>query len=184
MYDTQGSAGVETSLSKSALAYTFLVLVLAYIELYPAISYLVQRPPVPKGFRSDPMDDPEAHDLDSLNGSFTSATSETFFDYPDTPDEKFNTTTRVVPGTSSAYGHSEYEVESICSYDGSLASLTAPSLPSLQACSTNQSGFESTSSVVSEVSTTYQYGEVHTTSSSSAPSIRSMSSTTESPLSR
>lgn len=184
MYDTMGNAGVETTLSKSALAYTFIVLILGYIELYPAITYMSQRPSIPKGFRSDPMDDPEAHDLDSLNVSFNSATSETFFDYSEASHEKYNTTTHVVPGSSSAYGHGDYEIESICSCDESLASLTTPSLPSLQACSTNQSGFESTSSVVSEVSTTFQYGDIHTTSSSSAPSIRSMSSTTESPLSR
>ena len=35
---------VETTLSKSALAYTFIVLILGYIELYPAITYMSQRP--------------------------------------------------------------------------------------------------------------------------------------------
>lgn len=184
MYDTQGNAGVEVTLSKSALVYTFTVLILGYIELYPAITYMSQRPSMSKGFHADPINDLEALDLDSLNESLFSSHSDSLSDYMEPSHEKYNTTTHVTSGTSSSYIHSDYEVESICSYDESLTSLTTPSLPSLQACSTNQSGFESTSSVVSEVSTTFQYGDIHTASSSSAPSIRSMSSTTENPFSR
>lgn len=166
IYDQDGNDGVEQTLSSTAIAFNVMVLLFSYIELYPAITYMSQRPAGPK--RLYDSDDPEAYAMDRFD-SENALSAQTTIYRSTTPD----TSSKLNPQRSSLITSTtcvDSDTSSVDSFDSlpSLAlSSTASAVPSLL-----QSDL---SDAVSEVSTTNHYGDYNTPSASAAPSIRSLS---------
>lgn len=181
IYDQGDHSGIEYTLSNTTIAYNVLIFLFSYIELYPAITYMSQRPKTKKRLYDDDLDDLESHPLELLypqeNTLSTQVTmvrsnsSEHHKIKSEDPFSDSNATSSLMTSTTRI----DSDNFSIGSFDTSTSltpSSVVSALPSLQASSY---GPHYESDIISEVSTTNQYGEYNTPSGSAAPSIRSVS---------
>lgn len=182
MYDSGDHPADEHSLSPAVAGFNLVVLVLCYIELFPAITYMSRWPDKEKRhIYQDDIDDPESYPMEfyepGSSRTFESSTSSTLTpSHGVHPKSKFSrqvTSSSLGMSASTCYDTDDEAYLSGDSLD-SLDSLSPSSsivseLPSLQASSY---GLES--DAVSEVSTA-QFGDYNTPSASAAPSIRSLS---------
>lgn len=189
MYDLGDNTGVEDTLSTTVIAFHCVILFLTYVELYPALTYMCQRPPLSKGVYRDPTEDPEAFTMgqiensSNLHSTTTTLLSESIINSEQNGKTKTNTSfnhnqvSSSYVGTSTCVNSDSSSINSLDSFN-SLSSLSPSSIisdpPSLQASSLTANS-EATPSIISEVSTTNQYGESSTPTASAAPSIRSLS---------
>lgn len=173
VYDLGNNSGIETTLSTTTIVFNSLVLLLSFIELYPAITYMCLQPPPQKQYS---LEDPESRPdcLYTTNTNLSSTSTIVVSDLDEKDKIITSSTSTLAPvHTRASILSASTRVASEELY--SLNSLTPSSLvsepPSLQATSNLDS--EASSSIVSEVSTTDQYGLCTTPSISL--SIRSSS---------
>lgn len=168
IYDLGELKAEEHTLSKSVVGFIGIMLILSYVELYPAITYMTQRPLVHKGYH-DPADDPEAQDLQffSPNGSSQRAKSFTTDSIYTIISDDHELETEHSSTRNSSSGRSTYQPFEDDDDDDDDDDKIAPSLisedPSLHKTISG--------STVSDVSTTRHY---NMSASSAAPSIRTM----------
>lgn len=177
IYDTLGHAGLEHSLSPAAAGFNGLAVILSYIELYPALTYMSRWPGKEKRklrhmdlesvFESYQL---ESYDPSSMSRRDTQGTSlSPYYKHSISQHESGSTSF----GTSSRTCYdSEINIEGHPE-PNSPSSSVLYDMPSLQASSY---GLES--DAMSEVSTA-NLGDIYTPSASAAPSIRSLSTQAE-----